>query len=180
MSGFEFTAPALPGETSVIERDGFTLTATIHEDQNAGFPWENSDGHGSVSDWRTMDSKRPGELVLDQSHRLARFYDFAEAVKIAKRDGWGAPGDAGMKPAQKAAHAARCDFEFLRGWCREDWRYVGVAVTVERAGVTLTGEFDHAVWGVEDGAVDHLGELADECAVGAVAAALRKLRELTA
>lgn len=37
----------------------------------------------------------------------------------------------------------------LVAWERDEWQYFGVAVTVWREGVKLTGEFDHALWGIE-------------------------------
>lgn len=37
----------------------------------------------------------------------------------------------------------------MEAWERDEWWYVGVAVTVSRAGVELTGTYDHALWGVE-------------------------------
>lgn len=74
--------------TAVV--DGFQLTATVEDDDRGAAPWDD-DGHGPVSDWRPIDSKAPGELVLNRDGDSARFYDFAAAVKIARRDGWGAP-----------------------------------------------------------------------------------------
>lgn len=34
-------------------------------------------------------------------------------------------------------------------WFDDDWHYVGVCVTVSMGGVQLTGDYAHAVWGVE-------------------------------
>ena len=34
-------------------------------------------------------------------------------------------------------------------WVEDEWHYTGVAVTVFRHGVQLTGDFTHAIWGVE-------------------------------
>jgi hypothetical protein len=83
-----------PGDTITAERDGFTITATVHADSHHGAPWEECDGHGPVSDWRNYNyrgyyNKRPGELLLCEDHGRARFYDFKEACRIALRDGWG-------------------------------------------------------------------------------------------
>ena len=128
-----FGSWAGPGETSTIERDGFTLTATLHADDCADAPWDQADGHGPVSDWRgygynQYPTKAPGERVLIRDGRRARFYDFAEAVKLARRDGWGTAGDAGLTPGAKAARAAEADFKFLQSWCNDDqWFYVGVS-----------------------------------------------------
>jgi hypothetical protein len=69
---------------------GFTLIARIEPDYNHDAPWEECDGHGPVSDWTTRD-KEPGELVLSEDRYSRRYYDFAEACRIARCDGWGAP-----------------------------------------------------------------------------------------
>lgn len=47
-----------------------------------------------------------------------------------------------------ARHMARAR-EVLRSWQADEWFYVGVAVTVEKDGVQLTGDYDHALWGIE-------------------------------
>ena len=69
-----------------IERNGRTFKVTIDRD-DMGPPWEEHDGHGPVSDWTTRD-KRPGEMVLHQDGRSRRYYDFAGAVVLARKDGW--------------------------------------------------------------------------------------------
>lgn len=87
--------PARIDSGDSIERDGFTLTVTIEHDHDSGTPWDNSDGHGPVSDW-TSRAKLPGELILSDDNPSGlrstcnrRFYDYAEACRIAARDGWG-------------------------------------------------------------------------------------------
>jgi hypothetical protein len=77
-----------PGETFEFEHEDVAYVATIEHDDMHGAPWEEEDGHGDVSEWTTRD-KLPGELVLDEDGRHKRFYDFAGACKIARRDGWG-------------------------------------------------------------------------------------------
>jgi hypothetical protein len=37
----------------------------------------------------------------------------------------------------------------MRAWRNDEWFYVGVAVTVSKADIMLTGKYDHALWGVE-------------------------------
>ena len=37
----------------------------------------------------------------------------------------------------------------MRAWKADEWHYFGVAVTVSRSGVLLTGQYDHALWGIE-------------------------------
>lgn len=73
---------------------GHNFRVSMATDCDTGAPWIEHDGHGIVSDWTSRD-KKPGELVLACDGRgrarngVRRFYDFAETVKIARRDGWG-------------------------------------------------------------------------------------------
>jgi len=76
-------------------KGAWIIRATIEHDDSHGAPWIEDDGHGPVSDW-TMRVKLPGELVLSGDGRAScgtdhskRYYDFAEACRIARRDGWG-------------------------------------------------------------------------------------------
>jgi len=58
-------------------------------------------------------------------------------------------GYIGAKSARTLArHMAKAE-EVMRAWKADEWFYCGVAVTVERNGVRLTGEFTNALWGVE-------------------------------
>lgn len=114
---------------------GYSVVVKLDFD-DCGPPWENSDGHGPVSDWTTR-AKRPGERVLcdDRSHK--RFYDFAAAVEQAKRENWGAPPyEIGTK-GEKAVRAANADFEFLRGWCTNQWHYLVVDLTLYFRGTEI-------------------------------------------
>ena len=47
-----------------------------------------------------------------------------------------------------ARHMAFAE-QVMQAWKDDEWFYCGVAVTVEREGVQLTGQYDHAVWGLE-------------------------------
>ena len=174
-----FGQEAYDGQTITGEREGFTFIATIHADDDSTPPWKREDGHGPVTDWQSRD-KGPGELVLNSDRTSKRFYDFAEACRIARRDGWGCAG--GQLPGESkrtyAARAAMADYERLRHWCADDWSYVGVAVTVEKDGVRLTGPYDHAIWGVESDCGDYLTELANEYLEEALEAARAKLASL--
>lgn len=142
-----------------IKHDGFTITARIEQDDDSTPPWDREDGHGEVFEWTNRD-KKAGELVLNSDRGSRRYYDYAGAVKIALRDGWGiANPPEGATRRQIAALAAREDFERLRRWCNDDWSYVGVVVTVSARGVDLgTASF----WGIESDAGDYLLEVANE------------------
>jgi hypothetical protein len=75
-----------------FERNGVLLRVNIEHDDSHGAPWDEHDGHGPVSDWTRRD-KRPGELILSTDRGFKRFYDLAEANRIARRDGWGLSDD---------------------------------------------------------------------------------------
>jgi hypothetical protein len=164
-----------------IERDGFTYLADVERD-DAEPPWDRDDGHGPVSDWRGMGPhgyapKRPGEFVLNADRGGSRFYDFAEACKIARRDGWGIEHPEGLTPRQIAAMAAAADFRRLRDWCADEWWWTGVVVTVSRAGITLASA---SLWGIESDAGDYFAEVAADLAREALGEAGAKLAELRA
>lgn len=165
---------AYAGQNISCEVDGFTVTARLERDDDAGAPWEREDGHGAVSEW-TRRAKAPGERVLNEDGRSRRYYDFAGAVETAKRDGWG--GD-GATPGERAADAAEKDFARLRAWCDDEWEYVGVVLTVEREGVRLTDDYGAALWGIESDAGDYLREVANQLLGDALDAARAKLAQL--
>lgn len=174
-----FDSEVYPGETITAEHDGFTFTATVHRDDDMGPPWQEHDGHGEVTGW-VQREKGPGELLLNEDGGSRRFYDFAGACRIARRDGWGAKGDEGMTPRQRAAHAARADFEYLRAWCADEWCWVGVAVTVSRDGVDLVDDYAAALWGIDSTSGDHITATANELAGQAFDLARAKLAKLCA
>lgn len=148
----------------------FTFHVSTEDDYDTGAPWENAEGHGTVSEW-TRRRKRAGELVLNNSHGDKRYYDFAEACRIALRDGWDHAESRveGETKRQKAARAAMADFEYLRSWCQDEWRYVGVIVTLLDDDGELTDVSD-SLWCVEDRDPNYVAEvarvLADELASG--------------
>ncbi|AGH76586.1 hypothetical protein QT562_22025 [Xanthomonas citri pv. citri] len=136
---------------STIELHSLTFAVEKEHDHDAGTPWDREDGHGPVSGWRHKRTKRPGELVLNQHSPMeVRFYDFAEACKIALRDGWGSRyAEPGMSKRQIAALAAREDYEHLKAWCRDGWGYIGVIVTLLDADGNKT-DYSDELWGVAD------------------------------
>lgn len=71
-----------------FEINGVTFRARTEYDTCHGAPWDEEAGHGPVSGW-TSRGKLPGELVLCEDHGKRRFYDFAKACKIARKEAWG-------------------------------------------------------------------------------------------
>lgn len=150
-------------------RDHGAMTFRIEwvHDTDASAPWDREDGHGPVSGW-TSDPKAPGQMVLCSDRRMHRYYDFAEAVKIAHRDGWDTKPYCTRKPGERAHAAAMADYNYLRQWCDQQWHYCGIVVTL----LDADGEPDvnASLWGIEDGLSDMadyheevIGELINEC-----------------
>lgn len=153
-------------DTLTADVEGFTLTARLEPDQDHGAPWDEEDGHGPVSDW-TRRAKHAGERILYSDRNSYRYYDWAEAIRIAKRDGWNAPPYTGTA-GQCAARAVEADFQRLRAWCNDDWFYVGVIISVSRNGIMLD-ECAASLWGIESDCTDYLTEVANELASEALA-----------
>lgn len=142
-----FEKYACDGDTISCDVDGLTIIARIERDDSSDAPWDREDGHGPVSKWTTRD-KQPGERVLHSDRGSHRYYDFAEAVKIAKRDGWDCAPYGQGTPGERAARAAERDFENLKAWCNDEWHYVGIVLSVECDGITL--DYHAAsLWGIE-------------------------------
>jgi hypothetical protein len=133
---------------------GLKFRVHIEQDDTNDAPWEREDGHGPVRCVRKRaEGKRPGERILHENYPDIWLYDWQEASKIAKRDGWG-----GNDPVQ-------ADFDRLLRWLRSDWCYVGVCVEIIDAdGDALTEKYDHALWGIESDCEDYIGEVARELA----------------
>jgi hypothetical protein len=60
----------------------------------------------------------------------------------------GLVGHPGKDRRRLAAAMSRAE-HVMATWRRDEWWYVGVCVTAWKAGVQLTGDYDHAIWGVE-------------------------------
>ena len=129
-------------------------------DHDCDPPWDREDGHGPVSDWEHR-SKRPGEMILNSNRGSHRFYDFAEAVKLARKDGWNtAPYDWPSKGAQAHA-AALADFDYLRRFCNDQWHYCGIVVTLLDAD-GKPDSVDASLWGIESEGDDYHEEVIEE------------------
>ncbi len=157
------------GDTRAADLSGgLTARVTVEYDHYAGTPWDNEDGHGPVSEW-TRRGKRPGERVLCDDHGARRYYDFADAVATARTDGWDAPPYGTGTPGQRAARAAEADFARLRAWCRDDWCYVGLVVTIYAEDVELATA---SLWGIEsDADADYFNETVADLLAEALAEA---------
>lgn len=139
--------------TDLHTAHGLTFRIEVIHDADAGYPWDNMECLGDVSDW-TSRSKAPGERVLNEGRFQKRFYDFAGAVAKARREGATGP---------QAVEQADAEFDYLRRWCNDDWHYVGLTLTVLDGDGGDT-EHTESLWGIDgDGDLStHIGDLADE------------------
>ena len=150
--------------------DGWYVEFKSEYDNDYGEPWKEECGHGPVTDWVRRD-KHSGERVLCSDRFSKCYYDFAEAMKIAKRDGWGLNDDELAKLAAKLGHAptkgqiteaaVEHDFQYLKDWCDDKWHYIGVIVTLYDADGEEQDE--RSLWRVEDHG-DYYQTLASELA----------------
>jgi hypothetical protein len=169
------------GDCLSAEHEGFTIVATLHADDDQDPPWEREDGHGPVY---TTKHPKAGWRRLTYEADPTYYYDYEGALALAMRDHWGPRGGdrPGLSREDNAKLAVEEDYEALRAWCEDEWRYYGVAVTVSKAGVQLTGEYDHAVWGIEGnypgGDNSYFPEVANQLAEEALDAAKETLKTL--
>jgi hypothetical protein len=129
--------------------DGSTAIAHIVQDDQSDPPWKSFDHHGIVSDWRDLDSKRPGERILCTDRHKARFYDFAGTIEKAKREWVGSaePGDT-TTPGERAVLAVEQDFKILKAWYNNEWDYVGVVLKILRPDA-FSKDNCGSLWGLE-------------------------------
>lgn len=145
-------------KTETIEYNDKAYLVEWVYDEHCGPPWENSDGHGVVSDWVTRD-KKPGELVLAEGRGRRRYYDLAATMKIAKRDGWNAEPYEWPTKNEQAHAAVMADYEYLRRWCNDEWHYCGIVVTKLVDGCKAESA---SIFGVESDADDYHKEIIKE------------------
>lgn len=152
-------------KTETREYGSLSFRIEWHYDYDTDPPWDRECGHGPVSDWKHR-PKRPGEMILNSDRGSHRFYDFVQAVKLAKKDGWNTAPFNWPTDGARAHAAALADFEYLRRWCTNQWHYCGIVVTL----LDADGEPDSvnaSLWGIESEGDDYhegvIGELVSEC-----------------
>ncbi len=119
-----------------FEESGYKFEYEMLAEMDNESPWEHCDGHGPVSEWTRRD-KQPGERVLVKDGSLYRYYDYQTATRHALKENWGIqnpPPNATKR--QIAALAADADFKRLKAWCKGDWYYQCLKVTL----LTIDGE----------------------------------------
>lgn len=142
---------------------GFVLRVYIHQDEDMGPPWQEHDGHGKVSDWKSREDKQPGERPLSSDRGSYRFYNWAGAMKTAKADGWGLSDENKQelakrkgKPVERlttgeiTAEAVQRDFEYLQGWAQDEWHWSGYTTEYSRDAGETWQDGEASVWGFDD------------------------------
>lgn len=139
---------------NAIHAEDFTTAKGTHYrvrvsyDDFADEPWNYCDGHGPVSEWTTRD-KRAGELILAADGRRKMLYNFQEAIKKAKAEGWDAePYKTGTK-GEQAVRAAMADYKYLKSWCDNEWHYAVLHVVLLDSECEELAEYDDYLSGVE-------------------------------
>ena len=156
----------------IFTHRGVRFRLLLNDDDIGRKPWDD-DEHALVS-LRFKRDKRPYEIVLSTGRDHNLFFNMRRATIVAFVELWGLSQSDRLKAAawfrtkpdrltrrQVAAYAAQAYFEFLRRWCRDEWRYI--ALVIERlddegeAVATSSG-----LWGIESDAIDYIREVARE------------------
>lgn len=165
-----------PGESFTVESNGRTYQVTIEQDDTGDAPWERSCGMIEVDrvshNYGTYcgPSKKPSEYVFHRGNRGCYSYvvDMRRAIETALIESWGiSPATqsgvemARGRPMTKreiAVYAVNQNIEFMRGWCADEWAYVGVCVSLLNDEGEPTGEYDAALWGIESISGDYIND----------------------
>ena len=145
----------------IIEVSGLRFAVTFDFDYDTEPPWERSDGHGPVRIGRRhvdgSSDKRPGERPMNCAgwRENQYYYDWAEACRMARKDGWNTePFDA----PNRVQRAVQADFDYLAGWTNGDWHYVVVGVCQMDDDGNEIGDWDYL------GGVETFKDYHHECA----------------
>ncbi|ALL68698.1 hypothetical protein K788_0000279 [Paraburkholderia caribensis MBA4] len=149
-----------------------------------------------VSDWTTRDKRSGEVVLctdrrsrryydIRETMKIARRdgWGLSDEDKAQLMKSLAAPGIVGSGPDQGmyrpgrnpsrpltrgeiTAEAVRRDFEFLRGWCRDDWHWLGVVVELLDGNGEVADDVNDSLWGIESEAHDYLKETALDMADG--------------
>jgi hypothetical protein len=170
--------------------NGWSLRVSVKWDDGLGPPWKEYDGHGPVSDWRKSDSKSPGERPLITDRGLSLFYDWQEAIKLAKREGWGCRhrssgpngADFNIPPkehktkGEERACSVQSDFDYCRRYAEDQWHWVGIVVILLDEEDKELGE--DSCWGYSSDNHQYLNTEAREFAAHLIATARTETKRI--
>jgi len=150
----------------MFKMDGVELRLRIFHDADMQAPWIEHCGHGSVREAKARDEKRPGERTLYCDRHYYLFYDWEDAIRLAKKDGWGLCPERHQQLAREKGReptkgeiierAVWDDFCRLRDWCDDKWRWIWIEVEHLPSGISRT------LGGIESDCEDYLTELCTE------------------
>ena len=145
---------AYEGTQEVKYPNGWTLKVEIkYDDDDHGPPWEDCDGHGVITGWVPRMDHMEG-WYLNRCGSSYRYYDYKATLPKAIKEQWDAPPYRTGTKLEQAMRAMRADYEYLRGWCHDEWWYVGLIVTLrDENGRELDEE---SCWGYESMCVDYI------------------------
>lgn len=142
---------------------GHTFNVKHVTDPHHGPPWKEYDGHGVITEYLSdtqADSDPDMELFRELDHAGQWHYDWSASLAKAHTEQWSlAPEKAiGLTPEQITEAAVEADYQFIRGWCVDEWYYIGVVVSLDGT------DIERSLWGIESNADDYLKEVARELA----------------
>ena len=159
-----------------ILHQGRLIKVEFWYDSSMGPPWQEHDGNGPVRDTRRKSPKGSGERLLSDNFA----YDWQEAIKIAKREGWGLDIKdftslmCSLRRVPTKGQVAECaverDYRLLRGWLNDEWHWAGVTVEDVETGVS-----DHC--GGFESTDDYMREYAIEMCEGIYVETVERLLE---
>lgn len=167
-------------DSSTLNYRGLTFTVAKHYDETMQAPWEEHDSHGIVTDWINSGDAPEDARELNRDRTRVRYYDLAASLERARADQWGLTDTdraalaltlgRELTAEDVTAEAVRKDYEHLRAWCRDEWHYMGVVVTLRGTHIS------RSLWGIESTEHDYHEEVARELADEIIASAGKELR----
>lgn len=149
-----------------IEVKGLRFSVEVIPDEDMGPPWKEHDGHGVVVRAR----HKPAAAHLRPLGNGDLLYDMTATFERAEEEGWGVSvaelaEKLGRTPTAREVtlEAIERDFARLDAWCKGEWEWVGVRVTL----LDLDGEptnLSDALWGIESDSPEYHEEVAVELA----------------
>ena len=165
-----------------IEVKGLRFRVEVIPDEDMGPPWKEHDGHGVVV--RARRATPAAHLrPLGNGDFL---YDLTASYERAEEEGWGCDVAAlterlgrAPTPREILVEAVERDFAHLDAWCKGEWEWVGVRVTL----LDLDGEptnLSSSLRGIESDSPEYhrevAGDLAEEIAPDGAFHGARRIR----
>lgn len=126
--------------------------------------------------------KKGAKPMLNQTGFIRQTFSYAnhqiETVNVPGRD-----PNKPLTEGEILAEAVRLDYERLRGWCNDQWHYVGVIVVHVPNGVDereVEVDYSYALWRINSDDDDYIIEVAHELAEEATSAIEREMDQMRA